>query len=540
MAALPAAAALFGYHARAPTDWGMAMSGLRNLSGFALAAAVLFGSIDAAAAQTVATQDGLVEGVNENGMAVYKGIPFAAPPVGDLRWRAPEPAKPWHGVLKATAYKPRCMQVGPDYPFGPGGPMSEDCLTLNIWTPAKTANAKLPVMVWIYGGSFQNGSASDPFYLGDNLAKHGVVVVNINYRLGALGFLALPALTAESVHHTSGMYGILDMIAALKWVKANIAGFGGDPGNVTIFGQSAGSQAVNLLCASPLARGLFEKAIGESGAGFEYPGTPNTSGTLKSSEAYGTTLAAKLGASTLADLRRLPAEKVIAVGSDWPGIDGYVVPAPLYDIYAAGKENDVPILIGQTSGEGDNLMAKPLSAAGFKKNIETTYPRFADRILAMYPASSDAEAAKSQRLMLRDWGFGWNMWIWARLASKTGTHKVFDYYFDHRLPLPDQEPFKDWGVQHGAELFYVLQHYIPGWKWTARDKKIGDIMSSYWVNFARSGDPNGPGLPPWRAFTQSHQRVLHMDDPFAMEAVPNKPALDLIEDYQEQLRAGTK
>lgn len=491
----------------------------------------------ALAARIVRTDKGLVEGLQDGSLTVYKGIAFAAPPVGRLRWRAPQPVKPWHGVRKADAFKDRCMQVGSSLAGLPDVPMSEDCLYLNIWVPPHAKGKKLPVMVWIYGGGYQNGSGSLAFYAGDNLAKHGVIVVNPNYRLGTLGFLALPALTAEAPHHASGDYGVMDMIAALKWVKANIAQFGGDPGNVTIFGQSAGSDAVSLLMASPLAKGLFQKAIGESGASFMPPGAPNTTNTLKSAETYGETLAAKLGTKSLAALRKLPARKVIAVGPDWPDIDGYVVPQPLEDIYKAGKQNNVPLLLGSTANEGDNLISKPLSAAKYVARTTSDFPKFAARILALYPARSDKQAVTSQRAELRDFGFGWEMWRWARAQAKTGTHKVFMYYFNHRLPYPDQLPFKNWGVAHGTDLFYVFAHHPPAWHWTRRDRRIGEIMPAYWTNFAKTGNPNGAGLPKWRPFTTADQRVMHMADPFVMGPVPHLTALRLIDAYAASLRA---
>jgi para-nitrobenzyl esterase len=489
----------------------------------------------------VHTQQGLVQGVEQRGITVYEGLPFAAPPVGQLRWRAPQPPKSWTGVLEANAFKLRCTQVGSS---GPGSaddePMSEDCLYLNIWSPEKAPGEHLPVMLWIYGGGFQNGAGSYPYQLGDQLARKGAVVVTINYRLGALGFLALPELTAESRHHASGNYGLLDMIAALQWVKSNIAAFGGDPDNVTIFGVSAGSWAVSMLMASPLAHGLFQRAIGESGATFKPPNgnrdRPQAKGRLKEAEQYGQTLEAKLGAHSLAELRALPAAQVIAAGPAFAIIDGYVRPAQTYAIFAAGKQNDVPLLVGHNSGEGD-MTANVGSAQQYVRAVREQAGPLADRLLALFPAHSEAEAAKSQRRFETEYSFAWEAWTWGRLQSRTGRSKVFEYDFDHRPPYPDEEPYRSWGVPHMAELFYIFQHYAPDWTWTATDRRVADLLSSYWVNFARSGDPNGPGLPRWQPFDEAHQRVMHMGDPFAMSDLPDRPQLAAIDDFVRLLRA---
>lgn len=509
-----------------------------HLARFGLMLAIAFGMTSAASAEKVVKTDkGSVEGVSQGGLTVYKGLPFAAPPVGSLRWRPPQPARRWMGVLKADAFKDRCMQVGASLANLPDVPMSEDCLYLNLWVPPHPTARKLPVMVWIYGGGYHNGSGSLPLYAGDNLARKGVIVVNPNYRLGTLGFLSLPALTAESPHHASGNYGIMDMIAALRWVKANIAAFGGDPDNVTIFGQSAGSDAVSLLMASPLAKGLFEKAIGESGAAFMPPTAPNAMTPLASAERYGGQLAAKLGATSLAELRSLPAKKVIAVGNDWPTIDGYVVPRPIHDIFAAARQNDVPLIVGSTANEGDNLVPNPLPAAQYVARVKKDYPDFAARILALYPAGSDAEAAASQRALERDKGFGWEAWSWARAQTRTGTRKVFAYYFMRRPPFPDTPPFTGWGVAHGSELFFLFGHGDQSWNWTAQDQRIAELMRSYWTNFAKTGDPNGSDLPRWQAFG-TDQQIMHMDHPFEMGPVPHQQALNLIDAYADHLRAG--
>ncbi len=313
-------------------------------------------------AQPVRIDTGLIEGIQSGASTVYKSIPFAAPPVGELRWRAPEPAPPWNGVRRADKFGPICMQTGVSVPGAPLEPVSEDCLTLSIWIPAKSRGQKLPVMVWIPGGGFTQESASMPLYWGDALATRGVIVVTINYRVGLLGFLAHPELSRESGHHASGNYGLLDQIAALAWIKRNIAAFGGDPERVTIWGQSAGSMSVSLLMASPLARGLFQRAIGESGGFFVPPAaTGSAEGLfLKGAEEQGVKLAADLGATSLEALRKLEPERFLKdgiAGTTHPIIDGYVLPEEPYTVFAAGRQNDVPILIGSNADEGRPMMA---------------------------------------------------------------------------------------------------------------------------------------------------------------------------------------
>ncbi len=302
----------------------------------------------------IKVNEGLLQGAYEEGLTVYKGVPFAAPPVGDLRWSAPKPPVKWDGVKQATQFAPAPMQGG----NSPSG-KSEDCLYLNVWSPAKSANDRLPVLVWIYGGGFSFGSTSDPMYSGEKLAKKGVILVSIAYRVGQLGFLAHPELSAESPDHVSGNYGILDQIAGLKWIQKNIAAFGGDPDKVTIFGESAGGISVSMLCASPLAKGLFRGAVSESGGSFgptrptTYPG--ENMKTLKQAEDDGVTFVQKSGVASIADLRKLTADKIpsgFGMAGGWPIMDGCVIPDDQYKLYEAGKYNDVAVLIGYNSDEG--------------------------------------------------------------------------------------------------------------------------------------------------------------------------------------------
>ena len=339
-----------------------------------------------------------MRGVEENGLAVYKGIPFAAPPVGDLRWRSPQPAAAWSGVLKADAFAPVCPQPdGANAALGmPVLPSSEDCLYLNVWTPVSLfSSRRAPVMVWIYGGGFASGGTGLPSYSGEHLARKGVVVVSIAYRLGAFGFLAHPDLSAES-GHGSGDFGLLDQIAALKWVKANIAAFGGDPDNVTIFGESAGGISVSMLAASPLAKDLFQRAISESGGSFAPSRTANQGGTntpsLAVAERQGATFIQGLGAASIADARKIPADTILKAGGRfWPVMDGYVIPGDQYELYKAGQYNDTPILIGTNSDEGALFPQAP-NAAAYVANVRAAYGDYADKILAAYPGDTDAEA----------------------------------------------------------------------------------------------------------------------------------------------------
>ena len=355
-------------------------------------------------AQPVRIETGLIEGIQSGSSTVYKSIPFAAPPVGELRWRAPQPALPWNGVRRADKFGPIAMQTGASVPGAPAEPVSEDCLTLSIWTPAKSGEQKLPVMVWIPGGGFTQESASMPLYWGDVLATRGVIVVTINYRVGLLGWLAHPELSRESGYHSSGNYGLLDQIAALAWIKRNVAAFGGDPERVTVWGQSAGSMSISLLMTSPLARGLFQRAIGQSGA---YLVPPTATGSpeglfLTGAEENGVRLASDLGASSLEALRKLKPEqfpKNGIAGTIHPIIDGFVVPEEPYFVFAAGRQNDVPILIGSNADDARPLIPRgTIRLATFVEDIGNAWGSKVVRALAeeyikTYPATTDREGA---------------------------------------------------------------------------------------------------------------------------------------------------
>jgi para-nitrobenzyl esterase len=471
----------------------------------------------AARAATASIDSGELEGARQDAVSVYKGVPYATPPLGDLRWRAPQPLAPWTGVRKADEFAPACMQTGVSMPGEAPPKTSEDCLYLNVWTPATRPGPRLPVIVWIHGGGFSNGSASMPLYWGDRLARKGVVVVTIAYRLGPFGFLALPELTRESGRAASGNYGLMDQIAALQWVRRNIGAFGGDPGRVTIAGQSAGAMSVSLLMASPLAKGLFQRAIGESGGMFEpialAPDYP-LAGAEREGEAY----EASVGASSLAELRRLPAAALLggkAATITHPDVEPYVFPKSPYEVFAAGRQNDVPILIGSNADEARSLTdASSVTAANFASGLVAAWGPLARPLVDVYHHATDAQARQARLDMERDLRFGWDMWAWARLQASAGAQPVFFYHFTQTPPFPPTSPYAGWGASHFAELWYVFDHLDQSpWPWRASDRRLADQMSSYWVNFARSGDPNGPGLPKWPRFTPIGGRVLYLGDP---------------------------
>jgi para-nitrobenzyl esterase len=494
----------------------------------------------AAAAGPVRVEQGQLAGTpgKAPGVQVYRGIPFAAPPVGDLRWKAPQPPAPWQGIREAKNFGNACWQT--QYPAGSIyqaklPPLSEDCLYLNVWTAAKSAQDHMPVMVWIHGGGFTRGSGSGDTYDGENLARKGVVVVTINYRLGVFGFFAHPALTAESARHSSGNYALLDQIAALQWVKKNIAAFGGNPDSVTIFGESAGSWAVNALMASPLAKGLFHRAIGESGGLF----APMKD--LAEAEKAGESLASSLHATenSLKALRALSAEELLNAG-DTPIasaiVDGWVLPADVQTIFSQGKQNDVHLLVGSNADEGTTLAPQgaKVTSEVFIGQIRQRYGSQAEQFLKVYPAASDSEAVASFYAAYRDQVFGWEMRTWARMAAQTGRHSVYLYYFSHRPPGPQSSRL---GAFHACELPYVFGNFIWPFPWEEEDRKLSDAVSTYWVNFARTGDPNGEGLVKWPAWSPASEQALEFGDHINIHSQVNKPGLDFFDSYYHSLSA---
>jgi para-nitrobenzyl esterase len=480
----------------------------------------------------VMIEHGLVQGTFENELTVYRGIPFAAPPVGDLRWHAPLPAAKWEGVRQATEFGPSPIQGsrnGPD--------MSEDCLYLNVWTPAKSTNDHIPVLVWIYGGGFGGGATSDPNYSGEKLAKKGVVFVSIAYRVGPLGFLAHPELSAETTNHVSGNYALLDMIAGLQWGQKNIAAFGGDPDKVTIFGESAGGIAVSMLCASPLAKGLFHDAISQSGGSFGPPRPTTFPGEnmkrLPDAERAGEAYAKSVGVSSIAELRKLAPDKLPAgrgLGMSWPIIDGWVIPDDQHKLYEAGRYNDLPILIGYNSDEGASF-SPPKTPEDYIAGVKTRYGKFAEDLIKAYPVGTNS-VPKTARDLMRDAAFGWHTWSWARLAAQTGKSKVFYYYFDQHPEFPEGSPRAGYGSPHGMDVSYVFNHLNPNNPRTTKsDLEISDAMSTYWVNFAKHGDPNGEGVPAWPAFSESNPQVMYFAQTPHIGPVPSAESLKTLDAY---------
>ncbi|HWB24899.1 MAG TPA: carboxylesterase family protein [Chitinophagaceae bacterium] len=479
----------------------------------------------------VKTENGLVSGIpgTDKSVMVFKGIPYAAPPVGDLRWKEPQPVKNWKGIRKCASFGPNAMQAKPvqfqvwtkEFLIPATDPVSEDCLYLNIWTSATAGKEKRPVIVFIHGGGFVNGSGSVPIYNGEAMAKKGVVFVTINYRLGIFGFYANPALTKESPHHASGNYGIMDQVAALKWVQKNIAAFGGDPDKVTIAGQSAGSMSVNILDATPLAKGLFAKAIAESGAGV-LPGMLRVSFPLDSAEAKGVQFEHAAGASSLEALRNMPVEKLmsIAYGGGTAIVDGYVLPASVATIFARHQQTDVPLLTGFN---GDDLVFSAARTMGnYKEYVRNNFGEDADKILQYYPADTNNKGAKN---LLRDMAFGMQNFAWAQMVSERDSSKSYLYFFNRKVPT--YKDSTDYGAFHTGEVSYAYDNlqYINR-PLVQADYELAKLMSSYWANFAKTGNPNGEGLPYWAAFDKEAGQTMIFD---AAPALVKHPYFDALE-----------
>ncbi len=473
------------------------------------------------------TTTGMVEGVvsADGNVRAFKGIPYAAPPVGALRWKPPQPLAPWTGVRPAVEFGPRPMQGHPfsDMVFRDQGP-SEDCLYLNVWAPEQATTRKLPVMVWIFGGGYVAGGTSEPRQDGSKLCQRGVIVVSMNYRLGIFGFFAHPELTQESEHHASGNYGLMDQIAALRWVHDNIAQFGGDPANVTIFGESAGSFSVSSLVASPLARGLFHKAIGESGALFS--ATRPTPTVAQAQKEWAEFAERTLHANTLASLRAMSAADLLeaTVKPKHPRIgaviDGYVLPSDSVSIYGNGRQAHVPLLAGWNRDEGsaDGLLGnKPATLDNYIAAVKQRYGSHADEVLRVYHATNDAEAKRAAADLQGDNFIGYSTWKWLELHRKTSGSPVYRYEFDQPLPAGTPAmPSFELRVPHASDIEFVFEtlpeRHIP-WTpaWSEADWRASQMLATYWTNFAKTGNPNGGGLPNWPTYdAKTGFEVMHL------------------------------
>jgi para-nitrobenzyl esterase len=523
------------------------------------------GTDDAAAPATdplnVAVTGGEVIGAVSDidaSVRVFKGIPFAAPPEGELRWRPPQPVAAWDGARDTTTFAPACMQLqrSADSFYGPGADeMSEDCLYLNVWTTAAATEAALPVLVWVHGGALTNGTGAQATYRGEALAARGAVIVTTNYRLGPLGYLAHPLLSAEDAHGSSGNYGVLDQVAALAWVRDNIAAFGGDPNRVTIFGESAGSWSVNVLQATPLAAGLFHGVIGESGGVFG--GTSHLTATSlrgDSAETVGKrwidgllTASGTEEPATLASMRAVTGEQIVeftrsrAVGfRTAANVDGWVLEQSVYDTFAGGLQHDVPVIVGSNSDEGTTLAAfgAPGDLAAHRAAVERQFGAMADRHHEVYRASNDDEAQQAYFDSYTQRTFGWEMRTWADLMS-TVNSPAYLYYFTRTAPAEDSDQVRAF---HAAEIVYVFNNLgrspypYANRDYDARDRELSNTMADTWVRFAATGDPNGDGLPAWPTYTTDGHPAMIFGD--ATEAGPHPAArqIDFVDEFQTQRR----
>jgi para-nitrobenzyl esterase len=478
----------------------------------------------------IKTKQGKVEGTLNGSVRTFLGIPYAAPPIGPLRWKAPQAAAKWSGVREAKSFGPHCMQpkIYSDMIFrDPGG--SEDCLTLNVWTPAKAKSAKLPVMVWIYGGGYLAGGTSEPRQDGTNLAtKHDVIVVSMNYRLGIFGFFANAELAAESRHGSAGNYGLMDQAAALEWVQKNIKEFGGDPDNVTIFGESAGSFSVSALMASPLGKGLFRRAIGESGGGFN--GAALAFKPLTETEARDREFAqTELSATTLEQLRAIPAEQLVDAAQKKPAqgpgyrfsadVDGYFLPESIPAIFAAHRQNDVPLLAGWNRDEAG--VVKDATVESLKTTLSKDFPDRTDEAAHVYAASDDTSAVRAATDLAADRFIAYSTWKWMEAQIATGKAPVYRYRFDLAPPADPNHPI-GLAAYHSAEIAYVFGNLdrLQGYAWRPEDYTLSDAMQSYWTNFAKTGDPNGGDLAKWPVYSpDAGWQVMHLSP--QSEAAPD-------------------
>ena len=472
-------------------------------------------------------ETGDLEGIPDGQLAVYKAIPYAAPPVGDLRWREPQPAKPWEGVLKSDKFGPWPPQ--PTRPGRTADMMSEDCLYLGIATPAKSLSDRLPVMVWIHGGGFQT-----EHYGGDlwkHLAQRGVVIVSIEYRTGALGFMAHPELSKESKDGHSGNYGLLDQIFALKWVQRNIANFGGDPSKVTIFGESAGAISCSFLCGSPLAKGLFRACISQSGGYI----SPMNNINKELGQALGSMFMSQLQKKNIAEMRQMDAKSLTGNNVNFPGggpiIDGYVIPEHIYSIYQKGTYNDIPVLIMHNSDEGA-VDYDSVSEETYNQLLKQLPANWSDSVRAQYPGNTPEERLYSMRDITRDISFGWPSYTWATLQKKTGKSPVYMAYLAQKSDTTVYAMGNRRGAAHADDMMYLKGAFDNKADRFPQEKKVGELMQQYWVNFAKTGgNPNGKGLPKWPEFDEQQPTVMQFNNGASLIPVPNKSKISVIDGF---------
>lgn len=540
----------------------------RVLTPLAIAAMAVAIPASAQEPDRVTVAGGVIEGTGPQptGIREFKGIPYAQPPVGDMRWKAPAPVASWTGVKQTKQFGARCMQhpIFGDMNFRSSG-MSEDCLFLNVWTPAKSAQEHLPVLVYYFGGGFVAGDGSEPRYDGESMAQKGIVVVTVNYRLGVFGFLAHPELTQESPHHASGNYTFLDQAAALRWVHDNIAALGGDPGRVTIGGESAGSVAVSALMASPVSRDLIAGAIGESGS---ILGALSAVPLVKA-EATGVEFAKSLGAASIAAMRGMSTEQIFestGKGNAFrfsPDIDGYFFPESPYKIYQSGKQAHVPLLAGWNSEEmtGRMLLGKEdPTVENYKKAVEKAYGAHAAEVLKEYPATSDSEVLPVATDLSGDRFIAYSTWKWLDLAAQTGGQPVYRYYYSRPRPAMTPEMGnataglaggvikgdgkapaapRPSGAVHSAEIEYALGNLSGNkvYAWTPDDYKVSSTMEDYFANFIKTGNPNGSNLARWpAAYGGDTVQVMHIDVTSHAEAYPHTSRYTLLDKLADSSR----
>ena len=519
--------------------------------------------------EQVRIDSGLVAGTasGQPTVRVFKGIPFAAPPLGENRWKSPQPVAKWDGVRQADAFGAPCAagagggrgggggrgaaapgaaaQAAPAPAAPPREPArAEDCLYLNVWTSANSPNDRRPVMMWIYGGGFTGGSGGLAWYDGENLAAKGPVIVTFNYRLGSLGFFSHPELAKESGHNASGNYGMMDALAALQWVKKNISAFGGDPNNVTIAGESAGAIMIGAIVGSPQAKGLFHRAIAESGGWMGLMMGRMTSG--ETAQANGVKTMEALGAKTIAELRAKPMNELTGLSAGGLVIDGYLIPEDISLTFASGRQNAVDVLTGSNKDEanfgicgGGRGNATPITAETFKTNAQRRFGEAADEYVKLYGVTSDAEAQPAAHIACAD-EITWNMRQWAVAQAKAGK-RAYTYFFT-RIPTINGGPSPN-GATHTAEISYAWNNPKgqANQTWNDVDTKLADTMSSYWVNFITKGDPNGNGLPRWPEFKDlMGGRVMVLGDTVQAESTAPAAKLSFYQAaYQRLLRSPT-